>query len=406
MAIAYHEALSIILEQAASAGSFGSHLVTLQEANGRVCAMPIFSRETLPRYTNSAVDGFSVNAAYATAHPTLLVEHRIVAGETPRAARPDMACAIMTGAPIPLSHDAVLKIENVTLTRDEHDTITSVDVPPVREGTHLRAAGTDFQPDTPVVLAGERIRSAHILALAAVGVSSVSVVRKPRVVVIATGGELAASEDVLAPGQIHNATAPYLQAALPTLGAEVSHVYTVNDDAAIFSELLQRAVVSCPDLIVTTGAVSKGIHDFVPTVVTQLGGRILFHRITMRPGGPMLFGSLSGIPIFGLPGNPLSTVIGTRFGVAPYIRRRFGLRDEAATRARLTHATQKADGLACFFKGMTSSTPDGTVIATVLPGQASYQIHSFLHANAWVVLPVSGDRVESGTLVDIFPIDV
>jgi molybdopterin molybdotransferase len=312
----------------------------------------------------------------------------------------------MTGAPIPRGHDAVVKLEEVTTIRNDQATLASVALPTVCEGSHVRPAGADFRPGAPVITRGETIRTPHVLALAALGVPTVRVARAPKIAIIATGGELAPLGQTPVLGQIRNATSPYLRAALRTFNAEVTLSPVARDDAHLFRDTLVQQLESEPDLVITTGAVSMGIHDFVPSVVAGLGGDILFHRAAIRPGGPILGAVLSGgIPLFGLPGNPVSTVTGMRFFVAPYLRRWLGMKDEVATRARLTETVQKPGGLCCFFKSTITHTADGDTTITVLPGQASFLIHPLLDANAWAVLPQSGDSISAGTLVDTFPLD-
>jgi molybdopterin molybdotransferase len=239
------------------------------------------------------------------------------------------------------------------------------------------------------------------MALAAVGAARVPVRRRPRAAVIATGRELVAPEFAPAPGQIRDASSTYLAAALPAFGVEPLSLRVVGDDADAFEGELLQALSAGADLIITTGAVSKGDADFVPAVLKRLGFETLFHGVSIRPGKPVLLARApGGQVIFALPGNPVSTVVGLRFFVDLYLRRLLGRPDESPSRARLAEAVDKPEQLRCFFKSVREF--DGAV--KVLPGQASFQIHSLVAADCWAVLPEGKKRLLLGEEVDVYPL--
>jgi molybdopterin molybdotransferase len=174
----------------------------------------------------------------------------------------------------------------------------------------------------------------------------------------------------------------------------------VRDDPRRFRAVLARALRWKPDTVITTGAVSMGKHDFVTGEVRRLGAKILYHKVAIRPGKPGLVARLPNGPVlFGLPGNPVSTVVGWRFFVLPHLRRRLGLPPAPAQRLRLVSPAPKPEGLRCFFKARREA---GGV--RVLPGQSSHQISPLLAADCWAVLPERGALTRARTLVEVHPL--
>jgi len=223
--------------------------------------------------------------------------------------------------------------------------------------------------------------------------------------VISTGKEVRPyATATLAPGQLRNSTGPYLQSALPLLGAEVLSAATVGDDPGVLREAISAAARAGADLVITTGAVSAGKHDIVKDVLGALGARVVFHKIAVRPGKPVLLAELPGGPaVLGLPGNPVASVVAARFLVTPFLRAALGLPPERLLRAVLSAEAKKPEGLRCFYKACVTVGPRGLEAAPT-KGQASAIVSSLLVANGWLVLPEEGSRVPAGTEVEIAPL--
>jgi molybdopterin molybdotransferase len=397
--IRHAEALAL-LRAAARERLLGAEGVSLKNALGRTSAEPLKSREPIPAFDNSAMDGYALAAAKAARAPARLpVLGTIMAGDAPRCQAESGAWRIMTGAPLPAGCDAVIPIER-TRTLDGGAAVELLD--PVETGDYVRGRGRDFAADAEVCPAGTRLGARHLLALAAVGVANVPARRRPRVALIATGRELAGPEETdLAPGRIRDASSIYLSAAVPALGADFEFHGVVPDAPERFRSLFEKALSRNVDVILTTGAVSMGDADFIPSSLKALGAEIIFHKAAIRPGKPVLFAKMKNGPlVFGLPGNPVSTVVGLRFFVEPCLRSLLGRPDEAPFRSKLSADVEKPEGLRCFFKARRSA--DGSV--EVLPGQASFQIHSLLSADCWAVLPEEGDALKAGAGVDVYPL--
>lgn len=400
--ILHADALALIRGAARSrARSFENEAVPLAAALGRVTSEALTSREAIPPFDNSSMDGYALAAAKAAAAPARLpVLGTIMAGDKPRCAvETGGAWRIMTGAPMPAGCDAVIPVEK---TRELEGGSAVELLEAVETGDYVRGAGRDFAAGAEVCPAGTRLGARHLLALAAVGVASVPVRRRPRVALIATGKELVAPECELKPGHIRDSSSTYLAAAVPALGAEFDFFGVVGDEPAEFRARLEKILSEFYyDVVLTTGAVSMGAADYIPETVQALGADVLFHKTAIRPGKPGLFARFGkGSLLFGLPGNPISTVVGLRFFVEPCLRELLGRPHESPTRAVLANDVDKPEGLRCFYKARRA--PDGKV--EILEGQASFQIHSLLSSDCWAVLPEEGASVKRGAEVDVYPL--
>lgn len=405
--IPYPNAIELLLS--ACTQTLPTEKVSLEDSVGRVAAQTVLSHLQVPHFANSAMDGFAVISEQTLqadrTHPIHLpVMGSIVAGD-PIVMHPAPlgAWEIMTGAPVPLGFDAVVKIEDIELKRDSSGNIESITIwAPLHEGENFRDAGEDFQIGDSVIEAGTLLGPEHILALASLGHAEVEVRKKPRVALLATGKELVAVGNPLEPGQIWNSTAPFLMTSLKKLGAEPEYFGIQADDPRIFLESLDRALETRPDLVLTTGAVSVGKHDFVAEALKERGVKLLFSKVAIRPGKPILLGTLQNGPVFfGLPGNPISTAIGLRFFIEPYLRNLLGRPREIPKRAKLMNDSSKPLGLRAFYKAKidwTSETPR----ALILPGQSSFMVSPLLKANAWAVLPEESAKQEAGTWIEFY----
>ncbi|HXT01451.1 MAG TPA: gephyrin-like molybdotransferase Glp [Elusimicrobiota bacterium] len=392
------DALALI-RGAARARSLETEDVPLSAALGRVTAAALNGREPIPPFDNSAMDGFALAAEKAAAVPARLpVLGAIMAGDAPRCAvETGGAWRIMTGAPMPAGCDAVVPVEK---TRERDGSVEILEA--AESGDYVRGAGKDFPAGAEVCPAGTRLGARHLLALAAVGAAAVPVRRKPRMALIATGKELVSPDQQLKPGQIRDASTTYLSSAIPLLGAEFDSFGVVADDPSEFRARLERILSSKHyDVVLTTGAVSMGTADFIPETLKAMNAEILFHKTAIRPGKPGLFARFDDGPLFfGLPGNPVSTVVGLRFFVEPCLRELLGRPHEKPFRSTLSADVDKPEGLRCFFKAR--HTPDGKI--EILPGQSSFQIHSLLGADCWAVLPETGTKMFIGSEIETYPL--
>ena len=403
--ILYQEALGIIREQACQ--EWENEALPIEQSVGRILARDVLSTSSLPEFDNSSVDGFALRSV-DTKGPfplRLKIQGRFVAGDSRHSTDSDGAWEIMTGAPFPAGYDCSVKIEDTEVVRDSGGRAIEIVLhSQVEPRQNLRPAGDDFRVGAQVFHAGETVSPMHVLGAAALGITSFSVARAPRIALISTGKEIVdAGSAEVAPGHVRNSTAPFLRVTLAQLGWKVVYQTSVGDEAKDFYQALKEALTANPDAVVTTGAVSMGVHDYVSTVAADLGARTYFHRVAIRPGKPLLFSRFgeTGPVLFGLPGNPVSTVVGLRFFVEPFFRACLKLKPEAPLRVRLAARASKPEGLRCFFKAGLELGRDLKVAA--LRGQASFMISPLLESNAWVVLPEEGSSIPEGTEVDVYP---
>ncbi len=383
--------------------------VALDAAAGAVAAATVRAPGPLQPFDNSAMDGYAVRAgelAGATdADPVRLpLRGHTAAGPVVAERAPDTpgAWEIMTGAPVPAGFDAVVPVE-----RTARDGDAVVFTAPPEAGANIRRAGEDYAAGDPVVDAGDWLTPERMMALHAHGVATLAVRRAPRVAVIATGAELVSDPGrALRPGEIRDSNRPYLVDWLRAAGITVSHAVTVGDDPAVFARELDAALATGPDVVLTSGAVSAGVHDFIPAALLAAGATIRFHKAQIRPAKPLLFATLpGGAACFGLPGNPLSVAVGLRFFATACLRTLWGLPPERFARARLANAWRKPEAMTFYGKGRINTDDDGRLVATMLDGQQSFRIRPLTQANGWIVLPPGEHEVAAGRVVEVASLD-
>jgi len=382
--------------------------VPLEAALGRVLAADVSSPVDLPPFDNSAMDGFAIRTGGVTlaAGAVFDVHGEQAAGDVDRRVEGTGVWEIMTGARMPAGLDAIVPVENVeVLARDATGRPVRIELKaPLDPGANLRRAGEDIPSGALAVPAGRRIDAPQLMLLAGLGVASVAVVRRPRVGVLCTGRELVDDPmRPLGPGEIRNTNAVFLRARLPAAGADLVHYETVSDEPGAFAAALQRAVAGGVDIVMSTGAVSMGRFDFVPDVLRQGGADLLFHKVAMRPGKPLLFARLPQGPLFfGLPGNPVSSVVGLRFFVETAMRVMLGLPDERGWRLPLLHDVVKKPGFRLHHKARLELGADGCIGVELLKGQESFRTRPLLDSTVWAALPAEAERLSRGSAIDVF----
>lgn len=405
--IAFDEARRIVL---AAAGIIEAERVPANGSLGRMLAEDVFSPEYLPSFDNTAMDGFAL-ATGGQAVPQgveLVVSAALAAGEAAPAGC-EGACEIMTGAPMPDGLDAVVPVEQVVVLEQDADHRPQririlQDVLP---GANVRRRGQDISAGDLIMPSGTRLGAPERMVLAALGVADIAVRRRPVAALLTTGRELVDDPgQALLPGQIRNSNGPFLADRVLECGAELRIRQSLPDEAGAFSGAVRRCLDEGVELIVSTGAVSMGRYDFIPDALRDLGADILFHKVAMRPGKPLLFARLPGGALyFGLPGNPVSSAVGMRFFVEPALRARLGQPQESPLRAPLAEAVGKKPGFRMLQKAVVQCDDQGRLSVCLMKGQESFRIRPLLQSNAWAVLPEQGASMPAGTLVDLYGLD-
>lgn len=371
----------------------------------RILRENVTSPRALPPFDNSCLDGFALasGADVVPAGTELTIEGEQAAGDAASRARDarHAAWAIMTGARVPDGLDRVIAVECVERLQDPPRIRLLADV---RTGQDIRRAGSDVERGAEILAAATALDARHYMLLAALGVGHVEVAMRPRVAVICTGKELVDDPALpLASGQIYNSHKAYFRNRIPAAGAQLVHEETVGDDEPAFMAAFRRARAAGAQVMVSSGAVSMGHYDFVPRVLKSLGAEILFHKLAVRPGKPLLFARFADGPLyFGLPGNPISAAVGLRFFVEPALRAMLGMPPEWPYRAPLSTAFRKAAGFRHHLKSRLSVDTSGQLAVAVLDGQESYRIAPLAAANAWAIAPLACTALAAGALVDVY----
>jgi len=377
----------------------------LTAAVNRYVAEPVIARLSIPPHTNSARDGFALSAGQAAAAKRgerIPVAMEVRAGDSPDcvpADDQDGCVQIMTGAPVPSWASFIVMVEDVEQT-DAGIRVHRLSP----EWTWVRRAGTDISAGEIILAPGRRVLPEHIQALASSGVTEVCVHRLPRVAVCSTGEELVqldAGEP--GPGQIYDSNRPFMAAILTNFGCELVVNTHVGDTLEAMVGYIEDAMAANADLVVSSGAVSMGNYDFVKPALEAVGAEVIFHKVTQKPGKPLLFARLpNGALYFGLPGNPVSTVVNCRFYVHYALTALQQRPQESPLKLRLAHDLEKQDGLALFLKAVVRRGKGGALVEA-LDGQESFETAPLLKMNGWIVLSEHVGSMAAGDLVSFYP---
>ncbi|HVU77195.1 MAG TPA: gephyrin-like molybdotransferase Glp [Gaiellaceae bacterium] len=311
------EALALVLDRVRP---LDAEDVPVADAAGRCLAEDALAAVDLPPFDSSAMDGYAVRAADTPG--SLRVAGESAAGRpAARPLEPGEAFAISTGAVVPDGADAIVPVERTDGGRE------TVSVERVEPGAHVRPRGGDAAVGQPVALAGDLLRPVQVGALTSCGLTHVRCARRPTVAVLATGSELRRAGEPLGPGQIYESNSVLLAAELRLLGIEARVLEPARDDPAATRAAVERGL-AC-DVLITSGGVSVGEHDHVRGALAELGAEEVFWRVAVKPGKPVAFSVRGAALVFGLPGNPVSSLVGFELFVRPALRALQGMRAPA-----------------------------------------------------------------------------
>jgi molybdopterin molybdotransferase len=371
--------------------------VPLGAAAGRVLAEDARAVVDLPPFPSSAMDGFAVRSEDTPGR--LPVVARIPAGRpAPRELRVGEAMGIATGGVVPAGADSVIPLEHVV------DRDNEVEIPEsVVHGDNVRPQGGDVLEGDVVVPRGARLRAAQIGALAAAGLHAVTVVRRPRVAVLATGTELRKPGEPLGPGEVYEANGVLLAATFVAVGAVVQTLPAVADDDSSHRDALERGLEA--DVLVTSGGVSVGPHDLVRRILAELGVEEVFWGVAVKPGKPLAFGVRGSTLVFGLPGNPVSSLVGAEVFVRPALLALQGAQVPGPVffEGRLAAAVRRNAHRDEFVRASSIASEEGVLLEPVR-GQESHMIARAAGADALVLAPRGEGELAAGESVRYLPL--
>jgi len=401
--LSVEEALARILE---TVRVLEPERVGLLGAAGRVLAEPVTADRDIPPLTNAAMDGYAVRGAdvahAAEGDPARLqVVGEVAAGQvSPLAVEPGTAVRIMTGAPVPTGADTVVRFED---TRSQSGWVEVLK--PYSTGKNVRQAGEDVRAGQVVLEPGKVLRPQEIGMLAAVGCVEAMVTRRPRVAILATGDEVVPPDRTPGPGQIRDANSYTVAAQVQAFGGIPLLLGTARDREELVRQGMREALAQKADFIITSGGVSVGDFDLVKRVLAA-EGEMHFWSLNMKPGRPLAFGVVNGIPLLGLPGNPVAAAISTELFARPALLKMQGFTDWSRPMAvaRLAQPIRRKDGRRHYLRVRLHETAAGFE-ATLTGDQGSGILTSMVQANGLAVIPAQADHLPAGADVEVILLD-
>ncbi|MDP2733035.1 MAG: molybdopterin molybdotransferase MoeA [Hoeflea sp.] len=391
------EALARILDGAAPDKE--PEMLPLSQCPGRVLARDLKALRTHPPFAASAMDGYAVRAAEASAGAILTLEGESAAGRGHDGAlSPGSAIRIFTGAPVPEGADAIIMQENADKLDDGTVRINEAAVP----GRHIRRAGVDFSEGDTGLEAGRLMDAGAITFAAAMNHATVPLWRRPKVAILATGDELRLPGEPLGPGQIIASNTFGVAALARLAGAEIIDLGIARDSMDALDEALDAAIAHEADVLVTIGGASVGDHDLVQKALAARGMALDFWRIAMRPGKPLMSGRLGKMRVLGLPGNPASSLVCAHLFLEPLVTRLAGLADpDRIKKTVLTKDMPENDERQDYIRGDLTAGPDGQLAATPLARQDSSLMRVFADARCLIIRPPFAPAAKAGSGCDV-----
>ncbi len=383
--------------------------VGLAEGLGRIIAQDIIADSDLPPFPNSSMDGFALRAAdIINASPQNPIMLRVVM-DIPAGIAPSghvgsgEAARIMTGAPMPQGADTVIPVENTNAqwkAGGDEPLAENVSVNrSVKPGDHVRLAGEDIRRGERIIQQGTLLRPAEIGLLAAAGQHKIKVVRQPRVAILSTGDELIDLDEVWKPGKIRDSNSYALAALVKDNGGIPIRIPTAHDTLEDVRKCFKEALSQKPDLILSSAGVSVGAFDVVRMVIDELG-KVDFWRINLRPGKPLAFGQVGGVPFFGLPGNPVSAMVTFDVFVRPTLLKLGQRTDHVTTIDATVGEDLHSDGRRGYVRVILKRETDGWIARTT-GTQSSGALSSMMLADGLMTIPEDVKFLPAGSRLSV-----
>ncbi|NCX65641.1 MAG: molybdopterin molybdenumtransferase MoeA [Proteobacteria bacterium] len=382
-------------------------IINTTDSLNRISALNIKSQSNHPADNNAAFDGFAVRSKDTkNFSQKFRIIGSIAAGNKPfkKKIKKFDAVEIMTGGIIPQGFDTIIPIEQIVFLPNKKNPQYILVNKKIKQNEHVRFLGSDYKKNDLIIKKGTIINSSHILALKTLGISKIKVKRKPNILFFSTGNEIS-NKDNIPNWQVRNSNSHYIKSLENKfLFNFISGNILKDDHEHLFKKQIKKMLNSKIDMIITSGAVSAGKFDFVPSVINSFKLSNYFKGVAIRPGKPVLFAKIQGKQkvIFGLPGNPISSAACFRFFVHPFLMNSLGASPEKPIKAILKNSFQKKKDFTRFIKSKITTTQNGKLELEVLQGQESFRIRSFVNSNIWAVFPSGKSTFKKGDLVDCF----
>ena len=385
--------------------------VSFLDSLNRISGENIYSKVNYPAGNNTAFDGYAINSK-----DTIFLNKKkskffkiiktIAAGDNPkiRNVKKFQTAEVMTGALIPKPFDTVIPIEQAEFYPNNKMKKYILINKKIGKNNHIRFKGSDFKKKELVISKGELIQASHILALKSLGVKKVKVMSKPNILFFSTGNEIS-EKNKINDWQVRNSNSYYIKSLSNNFLFHFIDGGILRDqDQNFFQKMLKKSLNSKADIVITSGAVSAGKFDFVPSIIKKFKLSSFFKGVAIRPGKPILFAKFKNKQkcFFGLPGNPISSAACFRFFVYPYLSNILNIKTEKPFKAILKKDFKKKKNFTRFLKAKLSSTKNGTLEVEILSGQESFKIKSFIKSNVWAILKSGKSLFKKGQLIECF----
>ena len=383
--------------------------IFINDSLNRVVSKDILSTSDYPLSDNAAFDGFAINSNDTKVINKKNIKHfriigSIAAGNKPfnKKVKKFETAEIMTGGVIPKMFNTIVPIEQINFYPNKKNPKSIVIDQKIRKFNHVRFKGSDYKKNQLVIKKGTIIRSNHILALKTLGVKKIKVKKKLNILFFSTGNEISNS-DTIPSWKVRNSNNYYIKSLNNNFLFNFKDGGILRDHhQQLFKSKISKMIKSSIDIIITSGAVSAGKFDYIPSVVNQFKTSHYFKSVMIRPGKPVLFAKIKQKAIFGLPGNPISSAACFRFFVYPFIENILNINNEKPIKASLKNNFEKNKNFTRFIKSKLITTQNGKLEVELLPGQESFRINSFVKSNIWAVLPQGQTKFKKGQIIDCF----
>ena len=384
----------------------GSEIVSIKDALNRISSKEVIAKSDYPADDNTAFDGFAVNSKETkNTFQKFKILKTIAAGDNPYIKKVNkLSCIeVMTGAIIKKPFDTIIPIEDIEFFPSKKKAKYIIINKKIKKSEFIRPKGSDYKKGNKIIRKGELINPAHILSLKTLGIDKVLVKKKVNIVFYPSGNELSDKKNIPS-WKIRNSNTIYLNSLIKSLPVNFTIQKILRDkDQKLFKEQISKQLKSKTDILITSGAVSKGKFDFIPSVINQFKLKNHFKGVAIRPGKPIMFAKFNNNKcFFGLPGNPISSVACFRFFVIPLLFKSLGLKVEKPIFAKLKNKFSKKKKFTRFVKGKLTFDKKGLVQFEVFAGQESYKIEPFVKSNAWGVFKDGVSVFNKGNLIDVY----
>ncbi len=404
--INYHKAKNILKKAKINTQS---ESILINNSLNRVVAKNIISSSYHPLENNAAFDGFAIKAEDTKKISKNKIKHFKIIGSIAAGTKPFRkkvkrfeTVEIMTGGIITKPFNTILPIEQIDFYPNKENPNSIIIKKKINKYNHVRFKGSDYKKGDIIIEKGTIIKSNHILALKSLGIKKIKVKKKLNILFFSTGNEVS-NADKIPSWKVRNSNSNYIETMKNNFLFNFKNGGILRDNhQKIFISKINQILRSNIDIILTSGAVSAGKFDYIPSVVKKFKTSHFFKSVMIRPGKPILFGKIKQKAIFGLPGNPISSAACFRFFVYPFIEHSLGISPEKPFKAILKHSYTKNKNFTRFMKSKLNTTQNGKLEVELLPGQESFRIKSFVKSNVWAVLPNGKSSFKKGQIIDCF----